>query len=718
MRRWRSFPRERKRWILGLCAVVLLAAATSAVALSRGQLLIDNDEVAETGTTKAVALEAPVPPPQAVFLQKSSSFAGRGDVLVSVQLTPAQVSAKVAEGTGSFIAVGGPDSQAILRDDGQQGDAVAGDGLFTGIGTSDPAELSARSSSDAAELAGRGNSTAPVFAGRTLVGSAAQVAFDAAAFDAGQRVQFEPAVVFPEAAPATPIEIQPETSRGPASLATAAVTLGTNLFQDRVLMIRDPAVVADSTRTLNPCNGAGTATGIWTFNHLMTQMANQTASGIDPRDFAEVWLNHWLDTSLTINGDNVTDRQRLLTIINQWRAAGTSGKLELDKAPLRLLAIVSRPDLRRTSGGGGGYGPTASGHFIDAGEARFVFGFVLKPGWSAGNLLGAVQIPGQPAGCRALPFSVIVEYRVPKCGCQEVKSWAKAWVELRNHTPGTAAYNDRLARLTEQFVRANANPGQPNGSALGQLRTNEIALTPQPQFLWELREFQLTQFPFTFLEETTTADSARDAFNNTTTFRDWILLQVAPNLTPPRFQDPIPAVPLIFSGGSFLGAHPQPTTANFFWNAPGLNLSPNNGNNTDNWGRHRAGLAACNGCHARETNTTFVHVDPSDSLGSITSPVRISGFLSGVTVTDPAEVAGKPTREFDDLARREQDIKRLSRISCFRLHPVNLAHVQASLKANGTLPADVFGGSASIPADQRIPVAVDDMRRNLIREVH
>ena len=47
-------------------------------------------------------------------------------------------------------------------------------------------------------------------------------------------------------------------------------------------MIRDPAVVTDPTRTWDPCTNAGNANGVWTFNHLMTQMANQPRSGIDP----------------------------------------------------------------------------------------------------------------------------------------------------------------------------------------------------------------------------------------------------------------------------------------------------------------------------------------------------------------------------------------------------------------------------------------------------
>ncbi len=719
MSQWHRLSRKHR--ILSLLAVTLLVATAAWAA--RGAL----DEEATINFATQQKLAAPLPPPTEVFIQKTTAFASRGNVLVSVQLSPDQLAAKQADGTAAFLTIGNPDSEVLLRDDGQGGDAVAGDGLFTGIGTVDDAELSARKQSDDGELAGRSDDNAPVFAGRNLVGNAKAVPFDLTGYQAGQRVRLDPAIAFADTARASATFDTPvASSRGMLESAAApALVLGTNLFQDRVLMIRDPLVVKDATRTLNPCNNAGTANGVWTFEHLIREMANQTASGIDPRDFAETWIQHWADTNLTINGDFVDARPRINNIINQWRNAGTSGKLELHLAPLRLLAIVPRVDLRTTSGGGGGYVTNSSGNFLDAGEARFVFGFVLKPTWSAANLLGAVQIPGEAAGCRALPFSVIFEYRVPKCDCKGVKGWAQQWVNLRNFAPGSADYNGRLELLTEQFARVNANPTKPNGSALGQLRSNEIATDPPGGFFsWELREFQLTQFPFTFLNETTTADTPQDQFQATVVFRDWILNHVAPALTLPVStfpSDPIPPVQLLFQTppSPFMSAHPQVNpNATFFWNAPGLNLSPNGGNNTDNWGRHRAGLAACNGCHAQETDTEFVHVDPSDSLGSIQSPVRISGFLSGITVADPAEAAGLPVRTFDDLERRELDIKKVARMSCFRFHAINAFHVKATLKATGALPADLFSGLPSAPVEMRVPVGVDDMRRNLIGEVH
>src|SRR6185369_15661976 len=115
------------------------------------------------------------------------------------------------------------------------------------------------------------------------------------------------------------------------------------------------------------------------------------------------------------------------------------------------------------------------------------------------------------------------------------KAWAQKWVSLGPPNVFGAAYNTTLASLTEQVVKINANPARPNGSALGQQRTNEIVLAAP----WELREFQLTQFPFSMLNETTTADTPIDSFNGSPTFKSWVQTKVKPALTAPLFQNPI-----------------------------------------------------------------------------------------------------------------------------------------------------------------------------------
>jgi hypothetical protein len=678
MSHWRRLSGRRRAFYLTL---VILVLATSTWA-ARTPAFRAAATVAEEPSA-AASLKAPLPPPADVFIQKTAAFPQVGNALVMVQLASKDLAAKQADGTRSFITLGDLGHQVILRDDGLQGDATAGDGLFTAIATVNEDDLAARAQSDEDALkAGAGS--IPQFSGRTLTGQRAQTAFDLAGFQAGKVVRFDPAVI--QVLPA------PTTANQP------------NQFAERSLMIRDTGVVTDPSRTVDPCTGAGNPFGAWTFNHLITEMANQPASGIDPSVFAENWLQNWT-ANQTINSFPVPSRLQMQSIINQWRADSGGGKLDLTKAPLRLLAIVSRVDLRRTTGGGGGYSGNATGNFLDAGEARFIFGFVLRPGWT---LQGGYARGGAPVinanGCQALPFSVIFEYRVPKCHCEAVRAWAQAWVDLSNFVPGTAAYNSRLELLTEQFVRANANPARPNGSAIGQIRSNEIALLAP----WQLREFQLTQFPWSLLNETTTNDTADDTFNNTPVFTNWVLGNIVPPLAPPNFDQAVPPVPLIFSGGNFQGARPEAPGPGFFWNGPGLNLA----NPPENWGRHRASLNSCNGCHTGETSTRFVHVDPASPV----LPAALSGFLTGITVNDPA--FGSPARSFNDLARREADIKLVAKMSCIDFRPVNVSAVEASLQSTGRLPDDLFAGAPPVIPEEFLSVGIDDMKRNVILEVH
>lgn len=726
MSQWRRLSPKRRATYLTVLVFVLAATAWAS-----GQWASDWDEARSISPVPLAStpadLEAPLDErPSEIFVQKTSAFGDRGNVLVFVQLTPDQVAERQANGTADFITIGDLSHQVILRDDGDGGDARAGDGLFTGLATVDVNDLAARANAESATFNGHsGSKDVPVFEDRAIVGTETPQPFDFKGFEAGAAVRLEPAVAFvePESGSAqqgqNPVGGASSTG-GLVSTSAAAIVPGTNVFQERVLIIRSLPVVTDPARTYNPCNNGGNNSGVWTFNHLMTEMANPAASGIDPSAFAENWLRHWASTQ-TINADVVPARTQINQLIARWKTDSGGVKLDLKKSPLRLLAILPRVDLRRTTGGGGSYSSNLSGKFLDAGEMRFVFGFVLKPGWSGTGFVGPVQIPGQANGCRALPFSVIVEYKVPKCECKGVKDWAARWVDLKNWVPGTADYNGRLQRLTEEVVRANGDPRQPNGSNLGQLRTNEVALPPSttpygqpggPQ--WELREFQLTQFPFTFLTETTVADTPEDAYNNnlngTGLLFNWVMNAI-PGGPPP--------VPLFFGGRNFLAGNsivpdpPAPIPVHH-WNAPGLNLAIAAQNNA----RFQVSLAACNSCHRGETGTHFVHVDPSNSIPGSTAalPAAISGFMTGIVWNDPAH--GAPAREFDDLARREIDIQRVANLACLRFHPVNVATVQASLASTGTLPPDLFAGLPVLPFEQRVPLAVDDLRRNPVKQIH
>ncbi len=261
-------------------------------------------------------------------------------------------------------------------------------------------------------------------------------------------------------------------------IPTKMFTPGTNAFQDAVLMIRDPLIIADPARTFDPCTGAGSPTSIWTFGRIFQDLANTAQTGINPVELAEMWLDHWLSNQ-TINTFTVPQRLQMQQLINDWRAASGGGQLNLKIAPSRLLTIVPRIDLR-------------DGQGLHAGEARFVFGVVAPDTYASnGTFIGSAGIPGTDTDgngsfCDALSFSVIFEYRVPACGCDDVQDWAKRWVELASVPFAGTDYFDILEKLTKIFSGPDSDILQPNSSGLSQLRTNEVALAVP----WELREFR------------------------------------------------------------------------------------------------------------------------------------------------------------------------------------------------------------------------------------
>jgi hypothetical protein len=403
----------------------------------------------------------------------------------------------------------------------------------------------------------------------------------------------------------------------------------------RTLTITDLGAVEDPARTFNPCTSAGTAMGKWTFGYLMSQIANQPATGVDPADLVLDWLGLW-DTGQTVNGFGTQHRAGIEDLIAHWPKVAATGKLDLARAPLKLLAIVNRIDLA----GNPSYGN------VGGAEGRFVFG-VLSP------------------TCASTEFTVILEYGVPRRSCASLRDWAIAWEALDGMTPGSAAYNAALEALTEPFAHANADPGKLAGSALDQLRTDEIALVASklenPQ--WELREFTLQATAAGVrLREATVKQTPDERFNAEREggrFADlatWINANEAAVLAgTATVPEHLPFPP----GDGFLGA----STLNFFnpingnhhldfWTAPGI---------TSNDARHKFSLNTCNGCHGQETHTGFLHVNRA-SFGTEAS---LSGFLTGETVADP--VVPSTSRTFNELAARAVKLAQFASSTCGRL---------------------------------------------------
>lgn len=369
---------------------------------------------------------------------------------------------------------------------------------------------------------------------------------------------------------------------------------GCHVTPSRELMVINPEVVNDPVRTVFNPSSQDARNGVWSFKHLMENIA-PTAAGAPA--MVETMLNSYT-TAQAINGFTVAARPGMQSqVLSSWPRT-PDGALDLAHAPLRLLAIVNRFDLRNLDNG-------------DAGELRFVFVF---------NSPFSSFFP--------LQATMSLEYKLPAMTQQDVLNWAQSFHAL-GAMQFSENYNNALQAITEQIVARNARPGFPNGSALSAVHTNELAFGNNG--LWELREFHLSPSSGLLAPAPLTQTPDR-SFNNTTTLASFITAN----------QDAILAdnhvVPEVFNGQPFQAGA---VFNSFTWLAPGA----------DSEARHHLALDTCNGCHSTaETGTSFQQIVP-EFQGS---EAQLSNFLTGVTVSDPVT---QQSRTFNDLARRQTDLQ-------------------------------------------------------------
>ncbi|WP_140631695.1 choice-of-anchor X domain-containing protein [Methylibium rhizosphaerae] len=394
----------------------------------------------------------------------------------------------------------------------------------------------------------------------------------------------------------------------------------------RELLITSTLVVEDPLRTYDACSGNGTQMGAWTFGKLMTEMANEPVTGIHPADFAEWWVNQW-QNDLSINGFTVPNRAiGLPRLLDNWPRLG-NGKLDLARAPFRLLAIVNRQDLRGNTLYGSG----------DAGEARLVFGALN------------CKLAGPPFIPQAMPFTVIFEYGIRRNGCFAVRDWARQWRALGSLALGSPAYNTALQALTDQFTLRDADPSKlPNRSAINQVRTNEFALgNTFFETFWQLREskLQLNKGPFAGrLMHDTVAQTPDRSLQNSPAVGDFVNQHESAILAGKH------EVPLTYPGTApFRGGHIDPG-AGFIWSPPGV---------TNPEARHMFSLATCSGCHTGSTDTGFLHIKPR-MLGA---EAKLSDFLTGNNM--PKNIDGVQ-RTFHDLLDRQARLEATAGMSCLK----------------------------------------------------
>lgn len=437
------------------------------------------------------------------------------------------------------------------------------------------------------------------------------------------------------------------------STARAQIVIGPanvcNIDPLKSLFIIDTSVVDDPVRTKCfpgivpqplgcPVYPSTPPNGAWTFSRIITNMSGNTP----PSKFAEDWLKTFLQPQ-TVNGQTVFDAGKAFQVrqlLANWRAASGGGRLDLCVAPFRLTAIVNRMDLASILGGGYG-GPIVG----SAGEGRFIF-----------NILDPF---GNPTS-----GNVIFEFNLPAENCEQLRKWAKRWAALSN-MPFGPCFNEALQSITDDFIGFNVMPSRPNGSALNQVRTNEIFFGGP----WELREWNIVlQNPLDnmsgLLRNVTTKQTPANGpfpssdFNGTTFLGDYINADQAAILSDTHI------VPDDFLGVDFLGGQAQ--NPPLVWDAPNIDNSV--GQRVEL--RHKFALQTCQGCHFFETGTHL----PPDNGGPSTPFVHVtgrfpgqaanlSGFLTGITgVPDPVD----PTtlRNFNEFKRRTNVLCKILQLDC------------------------------------------------------
>lgn len=549
--------------------------------------------------------------------------------------------------------------------------------FFTAFAVLDKAELEKRAAAeDTLSKAKTGVKERVIFSGRTPIAITTGLKFDLETFHGGKPV------------PLGPCPIQP---------------LSEQARWDESLIITDLDVVRDPDRTNDVCDpGADNPDGVWTFKHLMAEMA--TGSGLSAHDFVVSWLSNWL-TDTVVNGDTIDARTDMFDrVIRPWADAsgiGASlsdsgeltlkGELDLDLAPFRLSAIVNRIDLGATETGPAGYGGGTTSRPTTAGEMRFVFG---------------VQ---DLDSCNVMRFSVIFEYGVPIEGCSAVKKWATEWTELND--PALPRFTDpwrqHLEDLTESVVLAGAAPGRGNDNAINQIRTNENALN----FQWQFREFTLTtEDPATGVDTPasgplqnhtvamTPDDTEYDEFTDPR-IADFVIgtgpvrAAVSPGVgavTDPFtgldvLTDCAPSftVPHLFNKDEFRGGDSF-TASPTHWEVIGADPT----DLRDVCAREQFSVNTCNGCHFSDTSTGFFHVDPTSA------PAFLSNFMTGgggVWTVPDQQFPLDYQMEFRDLDRRHNRLYEIACAQCGKVPDTGVGIFDIFMEKVGVVPIDPIG---------------------------
>jgi hypothetical protein len=313
----------------------------------------------------------------------------------------------------------------------------------------------------------------------------------------------------------------------------------TAVVANKELVVTDPTVLNDARAS----NATG---GPWSFRFLIGQMA---PVGSDPADFAAAWLSQFEIPNGTVNGFPV-DVRTTSTVRSMWPTTA-NGKLDLSKAPFKLISIVNRMDL----------------HAASNGEGRFVYALVDQNGF-------------------AQSMTVIFEYGLP---AKDVNTGAtltrKSWAS-KFHALGTKAfgetYNAALQAVTDLFTRRNTSPLKPGGNSINQVRSNEIVMGGP----WQMREFLLnaTGGPLALRLSTTGMTPADIAASSGTPENQALASYI--NTSAALIHGAYASVPTSLIGGQ--------SNESFSWTAFAVAVDPVS--------RHDFAGQTCSGCHFSEVS--------------------------------------------------------------------------------------------------------------------
>ena len=327
-------------------------------------------------------------------------------------------------------------------------------------------------------------------------------------------------------------------------------------------------------------NDARARTGNWSFRFLMEQM---TPVGVDPADFAMRWVEGFRSSAGPVNGFPVDNRDTETPFLRFWPRRA-DGKLDLARSPFRLVAIVNRSDLNRSGNG----------------EVRFVFAM-------------QATTPESFTGS----FTVIFEFKLPTRSSTGASLSRLSWIQQFQNLGALSfgsSYNAALQVITDKVVKRGTNSTAPNGSSIGQVRTNEIQMGP----VWQLRQFHLLNDAtgkgfLKLVQPAQTPDNSKDNHADLAAYLRSQRVDIVGGFAP---------VPSALMGGQSNVLGPWSFTS-----FPDI---------TEQTRRAFAGQT-CNGCHNGEASVIdgFYHISPFDPFeppAPVTGEERLSGFMRQVEI--------------------------------------------------------------------------------------